>query len=103
MTMTKTLIGTNANGTPKYHYEYNGHPDGGILLTGQVAGIVYLKDGTSYDVTPEAIEHAPGHAGPICHYIELIHEETGLLGPDFKHVCSDFCGPEATIPPATAP
>jgi hypothetical protein len=98
MALTKTPIGVNDDGTPRYHYLYEGDGDGGVLLTGKtVAGTVTLADGTVYDITPEVIEHAPGHAGPICHHIELIHEERGTFGPDWVHVCSDACGDEPSV------
>jgi hypothetical protein len=100
MAITKTLVGTNPDGTNLYNYFYAGHPDGGLMFTGKVAGTVTLKDGTSYDVTPDVIETAPGHAGGILHYIEKMHENSGDLGPDFKHSCSDTCGPEADKPKA---
>ncbi len=101
MTITKTPIGVNADGTLRFNYDYDGHPDGGQLITGPVNGTITLSDGTVYNITPEIIEVAPGHAGPICHHIGKIHEQTGLFGPDFKHACSDFCGMEADIPPAS--
>lgn len=68
---------------------YDGPEGGGVLLTGPISGTVVLKDGTVYDVTPEYITHAPGHAGPIMHHIHKLHgEKYGL------HVCSELCGDE---------
>jgi hypothetical protein len=96
MTMTKTLDGTKIDGTPKYAYTYTGDPDGGLLITGPVSGTVRLADGTAYNVTPEVIEHGPGHAGPICHHIEVMHQESGFLGADFVHTCTEACGAEPT-------
>lgn len=100
MAMKKTLI----EGTSRYEYDYDGHPDGGLMLTGPIATTITLKDGTVYDVTPEVIEHAPGHAGPILHHIEKFHEEMGGIpvGPNsirtpFTHVCTDACGMEKDL------
>jgi hypothetical protein len=97
MAITKTLIGTNPDGSNKYDYLYEGHPDGGLMFTGKVAGTVMLSDGTAYNVTPDVIETAPGHAGGILHHIEKMHEASGDI-PGFVHSCSDTCGPEADKP-----
>jgi hypothetical protein len=101
--LTPTLTGKiNANGTPHINWVWDGSslPEGsGCLVTGpDVSGIIRLKDGTTYDVTPEVIEHAPGHAGPICHHIEKILEASGRLGelrPEATHTCTEACGAEA--------
>lgn len=121
MTMERTQIGSKDDGAPIWHYDYKGHPDdvegntGGLILTGPISGKVTLSDGTEYDVTPEVIEHAPGHYGPIAHHIDKMHEELGgvPVGPNmvrqghadgrpFTHVCTDVCGAEATPAPPTA-
>lgn len=60
-----------------FHYDYHGEEGGGLLLTGPVNGTIILKDGTVYDVSPETIPHFKGHAGPIVHHIESIHEAAG--------------------------
>lgn len=71
----------------------------GVIKTGPVSGSVRLKDGTAYDVTPEFIEHAPGHGGRIAHHIAKIHEASGRLatfqGGDPAHTCTEECGDEA--------
>lgn len=96
-------IGVAPTGELVYDHKYIGPEGGGIVMTGPVGGTVRLSDGTVYDVTPAFIGHAPGHAGPIAHHIEKMHEQAGGLpvGKDgtrvpFKHVCSAFCGAEAT-------
>jgi hypothetical protein len=112
--LTHALSGAlNENGTPRVKYTYTAdHPghvedDGcGVLYTGPVKGTVVLSDGTRYDVGPEAIEFLPGHDGPICHHIELIHQAAGVLGAlrdpqgvlddDGLHHCTEACGAEAT-------
>lgn len=120
MAFEKTQIGTKEDGTPIFHYDYKGQDGdtegntGGLLLTGPVFGTVALSDGTTYDVSPEVIEHAAGHAGPICHHIEKMHEANGGIpagpnmvrvtthadGTPWTHTCTDACGTEATPPPA---
>lgn len=102
MALTKTLTDRlNENGTPHVEYVWDGTdmPEGsGVLITGPAKGEVVLRDGTRYDVTPEVIEHLPGHAGPISHHIERQLESSGQLGalrPDGSHTCTEACGSEA--------
>jgi hypothetical protein len=107
--LTKKLTDRlNENGTPHVEYTFDGS-DGmeGVLVTGPVKGEVVLADGTRYDVTPEVIEHKPGHAGLISHHIERKLEQAGELrgirdpegvleGDEVgKHVCTEACGTEA--------
>lgn len=116
MAHERTQIGTKDDGMPVFHYDYKGRPDdvegntGGLLLTGPISGTVTLSDGTVYDVTPEVIEHAAGHAGPIAHHIDKMHEANGGIpvgpnmirvtthadGTPWKHTCTDACGAEAS-------
>jgi hypothetical protein len=97
VTVTKTQTGTNEDGSPHWNYDYDGPPDGGLLVTGPISGTVVLKDGTAYNVTEPCIEFAPGHDGPILHHVEKMHEAAGTF-PDFTHVCTDRCGDEAETP-----
>lgn len=109
MAYEKTQIGSKDDGSPIFHYTYLGQDGdvegntGGLLLTGPITGTITLSDGTHYDVSPEVIEHAPGHAGAIVHHIDKLHEENGGLpvGPNmirqpFVHFCTDQCGTEST-------
>ena len=102
--LTKELTDElNENGTPRVKWTWDGSdmPEGsGVLVTGPVKGEIVLKDGTRYDVTPEVIEHLPGHGGPIVHYIEKRLEEQGRLrvlqpAGDGSHHCTEACGSEA--------
>lgn len=108
MAFEQTQIGSNPDGSPIFHYDYLGQDGdvegntGGLLLTGPITGTVTLSDGTTYNVSPEVIEHAAGHAGAIVHHIDRLHEANGGLpvGPDmirqpFVHFCTDVCGDEA--------
>lgn len=53
MTLQRFLIGTNPDGTPRWHYVSDGH----VVVTDPAAsGPVTLNDGTTYDVTPDVIE-----------------------------------------------
>jgi hypothetical protein len=112
--MTKEQVGTNPDGSPHFLYTYacdhgceanGGACTGGLLLTGPISGTVGLKDGTLYSVTPDVIEHGPGHSGQILHHIEKMHEKastfTNVDGSPFKHVCTEACGPEADAPVAS--
>lgn len=51
----------------------------GVLRTGPISGSVQLADGTVYDVSPDVIDHAPGHAQAIAYQIAKVHERTGRL------------------------
>jgi hypothetical protein len=105
---TRTETGVNPDGSIRYHHIYDGPEGGGILLTGPIAGAITLADGSAYDVTPGVIHHLPGHAGPILHHIEKIHESLGGVPvgnsgdrQPFTHTCTEACGAEATpAPPA---
>ncbi|HSZ41808.1 MAG TPA: hypothetical protein VK817_17775 [Trebonia sp.] len=90
--ITKTYIGQNEDGTPRFHYESDGH----VLLTGPAYGPVTTSDGTVYDVSEQYIEVSPEHAGEVSHLIGVMHEERGhpdhAPGDPFTHRCSDECG-----------
>jgi hypothetical protein len=92
--ITKTYIGQNGDGTPRFHYASDGH----VVVTGPAYGPVTTPDGTVYDVSDQVIEVAsPEHAGEVAHLIGALHEERGHPDhPDpaapFAHVCTDSCG-----------
>jgi hypothetical protein len=93
MTMTKTYLGQNPDGTPSFHYQTDGH----AVWTGPAYGPVTTSDGTVYDVSEPVIEVAsPAHAGEVSHLIGVMHEEHGhpdhAPGQPFVHECSDHCG-----------
>lgn len=93
MTLTKTYLGQNADGTPSFHYESDGH----VVITGPAYGPVTTSDGTVYDVSEQVIEvGGPEHAGEVSHLIGVMHEERGhpdhAPGDPFVHACSDECG-----------
>lgn len=73
----------------------------GVVKTGPVSGTVRLKDGTSYNVTPEFIESkAAGHGGRIAHHIALMHQESGRLEEmtgSVVHTCTEECGDETEV------
>lgn len=93
MTITKTYLGQNEDGTPRFHYESDGY----VVITGKAYGPVTTSDGTVYDVSEPVIEVAgPEHAGEVSHLIGVMHEERGHPDrePDdpFVHECTDECG-----------
>jgi hypothetical protein len=94
MTITKTYVGQNPDGTPHYSYVSDGH----LVWTGPAYGPVTTSDGTTYDVSEAAIEVASlEHAGEVGHLIGVKHEELGHpdhTDPDvpFVHLCGDSCG-----------
>lgn len=100
--LTKALTDkVNEDGSPhiEWMFDESDNPGGGVMLTGPVKGEVVLSDGTRYDVTPSIIEHKAGHAGPISHHIEKLHEANGQLcvlrgwgSP--VHTCTEACGAE---------
>lgn len=65
MTLTKTNIGTNDDGTPRYHF----HSDGHVVYSGPITGHVETADGTRYDVSDHFVEVHPGHADEVAHLI----------------------------------
>jgi hypothetical protein len=95
VTLTKTYLGLNEDGTPHYHYQSDGH----VVWTGPAYGPVTTSDGTVYDVSEPVIEVAgPEHAGEVAHLIGVLHENRGHpahMEPDkpFIHACTDTCGP----------
>jgi hypothetical protein len=93
MTMTKTYLGQNEDGTPRFHYQSDGH----VVITGPAYGPVTTSDGAVYDVSEQVIEVAsPEHAGEVSHLIGVMHEERGhpghAPGHPFVHECTDHCG-----------
>lgn len=64
-------IGTNEDGSPRLHYH---DPEGHVVLTAPShAGTVTLKDGTSYDVTPNVLSVASHE-----HALELAAKLSGV-------------------------
>jgi hypothetical protein len=93
MAITKTYLGLNEDGTPRYNYASDGH----VVWTGKAYGPVTTSDGTTYDVSDDVIEVAsPEHAGEVSHLIGIMHEERGhpdhAPGDPFVHACGDDCG-----------
>jgi len=92
VTITKTYLGLNEDGTPRFHYESDGH----VLITGPIYGTVTTEDGTDYDVSDHVIEIDPAHAGELAHKIGVHHEEHGHPDHDdghpFVHECTEHCG-----------
>lgn len=87
------------DGTNEEYVSYIGDdPDGGLVQTGPVAGVVRLKSGKDYDVTPRIIGVAAGDGGRVAHHIAKMHEASGRLAEfqdgDPLHTCTDLCGGE---------
>ena len=95
--MKKSHLGENPDGTPHFGFELEqsdveaGHD--ALLLTGPIAGVVSLGDGTSYDVTEAAIPCRSEHVGPLCHHIHRLHNAAGRF-LEAPHECSEACGAE---------
>ena len=62
MSLPAEIAGYNENGSPRIHYTSD---TGHVVLTGVEKGPITLADGTTYDLTPEVIEVAPGHGEQI--------------------------------------
>lgn len=93
MTISKTYLGQNDDGSPRFSYASDGH----VVWTGPAYGPVTTSDGTTYDVSEPVIEVAgPEHAGEVSHLIGVMHEERGhpghAPGDPFVHECSGECG-----------
>jgi len=109
MSVVKTRTGTNPDGSPFFDYAYtcdlghaDGECDGGLIVTGPIAGTVILADGSAVSVTPDVIEHAHGSAGEILCQIEQMHEKAGTF-PDFVHTHTEACTPVVAPTPDPAP
>ncbi len=102
MTIIKTRLGTNDDGSPHFHYHC---PDGHLVKTGPITGPVALPDGTVYDVTEEFIEVASLERGDAYHEDEGHPQHRPTAGDQdpvaFVHVCSDHCGELARTPEET--
>lgn len=88
MAITKTYVGLNADGTPHFHYESDGH----AVITGPIYGQVTTEDGTAYDVSDAVIEvQSPEHAAEISRLIGQRHAEQGhpKHTPDSRFVYVD--------------
>lgn len=107
MTIHRTRLGTNEDGSPQYHI-YSDDPTKAIVLTGPyIEGDVSLPDGTTVDVTPLFIEVEPEQALAVSDAIGKRFEEEGhpLLdaATPFVHTPSDLThGPDGQPAPAFA-
>jgi hypothetical protein len=70
----KFQLGTNADGTPHYHYYA---PGAHVVVTGPITGTVDTEDGTTYDVTENVIAVHPEHAAQVGDMIGLRYEMEG--------------------------
>lgn len=94
-------VGTNDDGSPRYDVQAD---SGHVVLTGPHSrGEVALPDGTTYDVTAEAIEVAsPEHAAHVSHEIAVQHEQAGRYGLSVEnpHECGTHCALPVNTPEA---
>lgn len=103
MTLHKVNIGTNEDGSPRYHF-HSDDPTKPVVYTGpNINGNVTLPDGTVYDVSEHYIEVEPGHDGLLSHVLGMKFQDDGhpLHGPEepFVHTCTDHCGELKVVAP----
>lgn len=106
MGLKKEYVGQNEDGSPHFAWTQTPDADGvvrPVVFTGPIYGTVTHPDGTTYDVSEQYIEVAPGHEKHVSHLIGLRHEAEGHPNhqptvddpnPDpYVHTCSDkACG-----------
>lgn len=95
MALLRVNVGTNPDGSPRFHYQSDGSAP--VVITGPISGTVTTSDGTRYDVTDDVIEvESHAHAGEVSHAIGVRHETEihpdHLDGEPFVHECTDPCG-----------
>lgn len=107
MALTRTVIGTNDDGSVRYHNAWTpleGESTIHVIQTGPVAGSVQLDDGTVYDVTPEHIQVSEldggRHAKAVDFHIAKMHEASGALtrqahGDDWTGSPASIAGDES--------
>lgn len=78
--MRKTLLGTNADGSPHYHYEAEAGEH--AVLTGPIKAVVTASDGTVYDVSEDVVGVPDHHLAEVLHGIHKHYEEHGH--PEFR-------------------
>lgn len=98
MTIYKTRIGVNEDGSPLYSV-YSDHPSGILMQTGPITNeTITTADGTTYEVSPDWIEvESLEHGHELNHKIGLLHEVNGHPKHDedepFFHTCTpETCG-----------
>lgn len=78
--MIKTAVGTNPDGSTRFHYELTQeeHDDGYVaLLTGPISGTLAVPDGTGYDVSEGAVAVRREHVGHLHVAILKAHHAAG--------------------------
>jgi hypothetical protein len=80
----KPALDENGRVRVKYTWtaSHDGHTDDdgcGVIETGPARGVVRLDDGTAYDVTPDLVEHLPGHHVELTEKIRENHRLRGSL------------------------
>jgi hypothetical protein len=98
MTLIKTRLGTNEDGTPLYHYAQD-DPTKSVVVTGPISGTVTLPGGATIDVTDAVIEvDTEAEALAVAEAIAVRHVAEGH--PMFENEPHDFvhtpAGPAAT-------
>ncbi len=68
----------NPDGSTRLHYDFSDLPsDHTVVLTGPIAGLVEVADGTVYDVTPHAIAVKDDHVAEVHRAILREHHAQG--------------------------
>ncbi|MGN6607949.1 MAG: phage tail fiber protein [Jatrophihabitans sp.] len=102
MALQKFNIGTNEDGSPRFHFVHDGDPDEAVVYTGpNIGGSVTVSDGTVYDLSEHVTVVRKGHEGEVSHHVGLrfeseghpLHLEAG--GEPFLHHCTAACGEQA--------
>ena len=78
--MAKHLIGTNEDGSARFHYNFAEDGDnflGVALFTGPISGTLAMRDGTAYDVSENVIHCKPEHLEELKLTIHKAHHAAG--------------------------
>jgi hypothetical protein len=95
MTLIKTRLGTNEDGSPLWHYHQD-DPTKSVVVTGPISGAV-IVNGQTIDVTEAVIEVANDTvAVAVAEAIAVRHVEEGH--PMFENEVHDFVHTPAVAP-----
>lgn len=91
MPLSKVNVGTNEDGSPRYHFTHDGDENEAVIYTGpHISGQVTLPDGSQVDVTDHYIAVPKKQHDAVVNAIGDHHEKHGhplhRAEAPFKHI-----------------